>query len=446
MNLLFSMSLAGSLVLLFYLVTEPAARRFLPASWRYRLLKVSLLFFLFPYQYWKYIYKRIWKYFFPSEPPSQGPVSSIRADKVILIDIEGNFHFKNQPIILTVWGIWGILVIAFLLYRLMKYSYCMRELRQLAKLPLVSSGRQSRGLARTGVSLYVTPYTATPFTVGLFFPRIILPAYLADRQESQMIIAHEMAHVKNHDNLLKSLWLLAMLLHWYNPFIYILYHEICRVSEQVCDASVIKGLSEREKKQYQLLIIELSQKKPQLDTLLASPLSGGFKMIRERITVMNRTALCTAKMQWTVSLTAALAVLALSPISVLAYAPAPTYAFSDEQITWGWEGTTYIYPAENNSPDASNPYCPYNPFFDYGTGHDIFIAHDGQVYLLSGAGPRLEQADCRHAWQEGTLYRHKKEEDGGCTTDFYSCQHCSSCDSVQNVAYESTRRYLRCDH
>jgi len=444
MNLLFSMSLAGSLVLILYFITKPATRYFFPASWRYQLLKVSLLFYLLPYQYLKYIYVGIWRNLFPSRYQTadpQKPLLTTSTDRIILVDSDGHFHFENQTIILTLLGIWGFLVIAFLLYHIIKYTYCMKNLRQLTKLPydLPDDQYMPKRRAKAKVSLYANHYITTPFTLGLFSPRIILPDSLADRKDSQMIIAHEMAHARNHDNLIKFLCLLAMLPHWYNPAIYILYWEICKVSEQVCDASVIKDMSKQEKKQYQLLIIELSQKKPHTDTVLASPFSGRFRMIKERITVMNKTAFLSKKIQFIASLIMAVVVLALSPVSVLAYSPAPTYEFQDEQIIWE-EGTIYSFPEQNNFLDI------YDPFQEYGTAHDIFVANDGQVYILNDTDPQMERVICLHDWQDGKLYNHVKNDDGSCVMYCYDCQHCSLCGANRNLKYNSELRQAKCSH
>lgn len=444
MNLLFSMSLAGSLVLILYFVTKPATRRFLPASWRYRLLKVSLLFYLLPYQYLKYAYAGIGRYLFPSwhqRADSQGPFRTISSNRTILIDSDGRFHFENQTIILTLLGIWGIFVIAFLLHHLKKYACCIKDLRQISKLPFDLPNEQcmSKRHSRAEVSLYVNPYITTPVTLGLFSPHIILPASLADGKDRQMIIAHEMVHIRNHDNLVKFLWLLAMLLHWYNPAIYVLYWEIWKVCEQVCDASVTQGMSKQELKQYQSLIIEMSQKKTYKDTLLASSFSSRFRIIKERIIVMNRTTISSPKINIITSLVMAVVILALSPISVLAYSPAPAYQFQDEQI--GLMGETIRdYYGYNISQDV------YDPFLEYGTAHDIFIAVDGQVYILNDSDPQMERVICFHDWTDGTTLAHAKNDDGGCVVYYYACQYCTICGSAKNLTYVGEHHYAICPH
>lgn len=444
MNLLFSMSLAGSLVLILYFVTKPATRRFLPASWRYRLLKVSLLFYLLPYQYLKYMYANIWGYLFPSwhqTADPQEPFRTISSNRTILIDSDGHFHFENQTVILTLLGIWGIFVIAFLLHHLKKYACCIKDLRQISKLPFDLPNEQcmSKRHSRAEVSLYVNPYITTPVTLGLFSPHIILPASLADGKDRQMIIAHEMVHIRNHDNLVKFLWLLAMLLHWYNPAIYVLYWEIWKVCEQVCDASVTQGMSKQELKQYQLLIIEMSQKKTYKDTLLASSFSSRFRIIKERIIVMNRTTISSKKINFITSLVMAVVILALSPISVLAYSPAPAYQIQGEQLGLR-EGIIYAFPDQNNLLEVSEL------FQKYGTEHDIFVANDGQVYIINDSDSPVERLLCFHKWQDGKLYNHVVNNDGSCVVYCYDCQYCTTCGSAKNVTYTNTISFAKCTH
>ena len=442
MSLLFSMSLAGSLVLILYFATKSATKRFLPASWRYHLLKISLLFYLLPYQCLKYIYTGIGSYLFPSRhqiPDPQVPFCTINANRIIVIDSDGRFNFENQTVILTILGIWGILAIAFLLYNIKKYACCMKDLQQITNLPFDLPNEQhvSKRHSKAEISLYENQYITTPFTLGLFSPRIILPVSLADGENSQMIIAHEMAHVRNHDNLVKFLWLIALILHWYNPAIYVLYWEICKVSEQVCDASVTQGMSKQEIKQYQSLIIDMSQKKTHMDTLLASSFSGKFRMIKERISVMNRTT-SSKKIYIVTSLVMAVVILALSPISVLAYSPTLTGQYQDEQFSIKGENLT-VYLGQN-IPGV------YDPFLEYGTAHDIFVATDGQAYMLNDSDPQMERAICFHNWQDGMTYDHVKNDDGSCVVYYYSCQCCTNCGSLRNITYDSEHRYLKCPH
>ena len=44
-NLIFVMSLSGSIVCLLYIVTYPLAKRYFPLKWRYFMLKTAVIFF-----------------------------------------------------------------------------------------------------------------------------------------------------------------------------------------------------------------------------------------------------------------------------------------------------------------------------------------------------------------------------------------------------------------
>ena len=53
-SILFMMSLSGSVVFILYIFIYPIAKRFFTVKWRYNILKLALLFFLFPFPWFKY--------------------------------------------------------------------------------------------------------------------------------------------------------------------------------------------------------------------------------------------------------------------------------------------------------------------------------------------------------------------------------------------------------
>lgn len=154
---------------------------------------------------------------------------------------------------------------------------------------------------------------------------------------------------------------------------------------------------------------------------------------------MNRTTISSKKINFITSLVMAVVILALSPISVLAYSPAPAYQIQGEQTGLS-EGTIYAYPDQNNFPEE------FEPFQKYGTEHDIFVANDGQVYILNDSDSPVERLLCFHDWQDGKLYNHVPNNDGSCVVYCYDCQCCSKCGSAKNVTYTKTISYAKCPH
>lgn len=154
---------------------------------------------------------------------------------------------------------------------------------------------------------------------------------------------------------------------------------------------------------------------------------------------MNRTTISSKKINFITSLVMAVVILALSPISVLAYSPASTYQFQDEQLGLS-EGTIYSFPDQNNFLQVSEP------FQKYGTEHDIFVANDGQVYILNDTDPQMERALCFHDWKDGKLYNHVVNKDGSCIVYCYDCQSCTICGSAKDITYTGEYRYAKCPH
>ncbi|WP_262808076.1 M56 family metallopeptidase [Clostridioides difficile] len=81
----------------------------------------------------------------------------------------------------------------------------------------------------------ISEFTRTPLTSGILKPRIILPKQMnyANNQTLDFVLTHEMVHINSFDNLLKLFMLVALVVHWFNPlvwvmfFLLIIYHNKC---------------------------------------------------------------------------------------------------------------------------------------------------------------------------------------------------------------------------
>lgn len=75
------------------------------------------------------------------------------------------------------------------------------------------------------------------------------------------MLRHELVHIKHHDLLIKYIGLFVIAAHWYNPFVYMMFHEISLISEMYCDSFVIGGKGEEERRKYGELILKLAVQK-----------------------------------------------------------------------------------------------------------------------------------------------------------------------------------------
>lgn len=92
--------------------------------------------------------------------------------------------------------------------------------------------------------IYVTDMNVTPFTAGLFKPKIVLPKVMTDsysRSELETVIQHEQTHIR-----LGHLWcgfagdILRCLL-WVNPFLSVFLKDFQTDMEDICDRVCIQN-------------------------------------------------------------------------------------------------------------------------------------------------------------------------------------------------------------
>lgn len=118
----------------------------------------------------------------------------------------------------------------------------------------------------------------TPFVLGIFRPRIYLPAGLTD-EEKTLVLAHERTHVRQKHPLLKSVAYLALCVHWFNPVVWLAFRKISEDFEMCCDETALLELGEENRKAYSALLLSLSSEWK----LPGGPLAFGESNVKKRI-------------------------------------------------------------------------------------------------------------------------------------------------------------------
>ncbi|MBA4104258.1 MAG: hypothetical protein C0485_00745 [Pirellula sp.] len=102
--------------------------------------------------------------------------------------------------------------------------------------------RQTLNITRR-VALAVSDGVAQPILVGVLRPLILLPtAALAGWTPEQldMVLLHELAHVRRWDNLVNLLQRIVESLLFFHPAVWLLSRQVRRDREECCDAAVIR--------------------------------------------------------------------------------------------------------------------------------------------------------------------------------------------------------------
>lgn len=165
--------------------------------------------------------------------------------------------------------VWLVGIAAMLLYTLISYIRLRRKVD--TAVLLRDNIRQSENVE-------------SPFILGLFRPLIYLPFNMTD-EDMANVLAHENAHLKRRDHLIKPLAFLLLTVYWFNPLVWLAYILLCRDIELACDERVVKDLGEQERRDYgaALLVCSVSRK-----SIAACPLAFGEVGVKERIrSVLN---------------------------------------------------------------------------------------------------------------------------------------------------------------
>ena len=107
-----------------------------------------------------------------------------------------------------------------------------------------------------------------------------------NEKQLQYVLSHEYVHIYRYDTVTKLIATLALCIHWFNPFVWVMYILFNRDIELACDESVIRQFGEKSKSAYSLMLINMEATKSGL-----LPFCNSFSKnaIEERITAIMKT-------------------------------------------------------------------------------------------------------------------------------------------------------------
>lgn len=163
------------------------------------------------------------------------------------------------------------------------YGRCFREFQM--SLPvekgILGNWRETHPLRRK-LSIRQSDQIASPISYGVWRPVILLSKSVksGDRFRLRYVLEHEYVHIQYFDAAVKLLMVAALCVHWFNPFVYLMYVFFNRDLELACDETVVRRFGEEEKAAYAMALIEMEEEKSGL-----LPLGNSFSKnaIEERI-------------------------------------------------------------------------------------------------------------------------------------------------------------------
>lgn len=128
-------------------------------------------------------------------------------------------------------------------------------------------------------NIWLCDHVGSPFILGVFRPRIILPSSIQP-VEMQYVIAHEKAHLKRLDHFWKPLGFLLLSVYWFNPVLWIAYLFLCKDIELACDERVLRKMDAEDIKSYSSTLLNYSISRKLVSVC---PLAFGEVHVQKRI-------------------------------------------------------------------------------------------------------------------------------------------------------------------
>ena len=133
---------------------------------------------------------------------------------------------------------------------------------------------------RRAPPLLRTADAASPMVLGLARPVLLLPEGTLPAEELEVVLHHELTHLKRHDVAYQALLLLARTVHWFNPLVWWMGREAGRSLELCCDDAVVRGRDEAFCRRYGSVLLRTAAggRVP-----LSTRLGGGKGQLKARL-------------------------------------------------------------------------------------------------------------------------------------------------------------------
>lgn len=159
--------------------------------------------------------------------------------------------------------LWCIVAVSLLCASLISYAHLRRQVKDARK---IRGGWECEGLE-------------TAFVLGFLKPKIYIPAGVSDNTRQQ-ILAHERTHLDKGDHWIKLIGFLALVLHWFNPLVWVSYILLCKDIEMACDQRVVQFMDLPERKAYSAALLDCNTHKVHY---AACPVAFGEVSVKYRI-------------------------------------------------------------------------------------------------------------------------------------------------------------------
>lgn len=456
MALQMAMTLAGTFPVLGYLFLKKMYGEKIRARYYVYMLRLSVLFFLCPFQYYKFrVLPIAWTEIFDIQLYWDVLMKKLFGYSFVSIPSGDGYYYIISEKYFYLWILWFVIVAVALLIYLFWYLYMKRKIMRHSVERKVNAqevggqadterevsgngapvlggkNRKKRHVwRRRTVKIYENGKVSGPCTIGWLRPGILLSDREYEASEMEWIRLHEMTHIRHRDIFWKLLCILVCIFHWYNPFAWILLCQYGKMSEYYCDERCVEGRSAEEKKDYAMFLVREA-----VDGKNRAPvtyLSRNGRKMKERI----RFILSGRQKKGTTVLAVGILTFCLSGLSVFAYMP--PYGDLDPMEENGYYLNEYEMEEIELDTDLN---------YDFSQSDVLYFDEDGNPVSGVEEGNVQPYADCSHSRTEKyKKVKHIRLDHGGCKVKGIELIKCKNCGMIVKKEVLSVTKRKKCSH
>ncbi|GKX30795.1 peptidase M56 [Vallitalea longa] len=187
-------------------------------------------------------------------------------------------------------SVWLIVTCIFLITLITIYIITMKDLNRAVKLNydmnILYKYKKQLKIKRK-VEVYESVHVNTPIVIGVSGTRIIVPHGI-NSDMLDYVLLHELSHIKRKDNIWRLLSILAVCIHWFNPFAWLFLYFSGQDMESACDLKVLRNIPYDRRKDYALSLVKLAD-----DQRTLFPAMGNTIVKQRLMNIINYRKLST---------------------------------------------------------------------------------------------------------------------------------------------------------
>lgn len=419
----------------------------------YLLIKAAVLYYLVPLPFLKKWYMDTLRVIVPEERMESVEMEIAQVSLTwtkYMVRADGKIYWNNytkfQTAAVLIWlSVAGLLMIR----QVVKYVRTARMItgyigtKMTVREEMFLAGVKEQYGVKRRVLLYRGEKGRAPITFGVHRPVIFCDRDIESR-DAELLVSHEMVHIRRLDAVWKMAVEFVRFLHWYNPMTWLLHGEFDRICEISCDTAALQNKSEEERDLYGRLLIEeaLKEEEPKGVSLRwKAGFKSDMRKVKERVeNLMN-------KKRWNRFAAGTLVAALIFANSMTAFAYKDEFNevmpenASKEHIEGLLDDDIVLFTPEEAVGEAFSDYDEQG--IDQILYDRQFTDEEGNVYYIPDTEPHW---GCDHNYVSGVETRHDKKSDGSCEVTKYHAQRCSKCGTVWQGDLISRTYYPTCPH